>query len=98
MIKTNRLCSIFLVTQVCVALSARCQSTQSTNAQSLIAGAHRVVFLGDSITYSGEYVDDVEAVLRVRLLMGLALWAPAGPRWKIAGWSFLVGFRETPPV
>ncbi len=35
-----------------------------------LAGAHRVVFLGDSITYSGQYVDDVEVVLRAASLMG----------------------------
>jgi lysophospholipase L1-like esterase len=31
---------------------------------SLLAGAHRVVFLGDSITYSGQYVDDLQMLLR----------------------------------
>jgi lysophospholipase L1-like esterase len=31
---------------------------------SLLAGSHRVVFLGDSITYSGQYVDDLAMVLR----------------------------------
>src|SRR5579872_7586298 len=30
----------------------------------LLDGARRVVFLGDSITYSGQYVDDVEAAFR----------------------------------
>ena len=29
-----------------------------------LAGCRRVVFVGDSITYSGQYVDDVEMVLR----------------------------------
>jgi lysophospholipase L1-like esterase/pimeloyl-ACP methyl ester carboxylesterase len=29
----------------------------------LLAGVHRIVFLGDSITYSGQYVEDVEAYL-----------------------------------
>src|SRR6266850_1188665 len=31
---------------------------------SLLSGAHRIVFLGDSITYSGQYVDDLQMVLR----------------------------------
>jgi lysophospholipase L1-like esterase len=31
-----------------------------------LAGVHRVVFLGDSITYSGQYVEFIEAYLRVR--------------------------------
>jgi hypothetical protein len=31
-----------------------------------LAGVKRVVFLGDSITYSGAYIEDLEAVLRVR--------------------------------
>jgi lysophospholipase L1-like esterase len=31
-----------------------------------LAGVSRVVFLGDSITSSGQYVEDIEAVLRVR--------------------------------
>ncbi len=29
-----------------------------------LAGVRRVVFLGDSITYSGQYIEDIEAVLR----------------------------------
>ena len=31
-----------------------------------LAGVHRVVFLGDSITYSGQYVEFLEAYLRAR--------------------------------
>jgi lysophospholipase L1-like esterase len=30
----------------------------------LLAGTHRVVFLGDSITHSGQYVDDISMVVR----------------------------------
>jgi lysophospholipase L1-like esterase len=33
-------------------------------AGSLLAGAHRIVFLGDSITYSGQYVDDISLLVR----------------------------------
>lgn len=29
-----------------------------------LAGVRRIVFLGDSITYSGQYIEDIEAVLR----------------------------------
>src|SRR6267154_2400842 len=36
----------------------------ATTDGSVLAGAHRVIFLGDSITYSGQYVDDLEMVLR----------------------------------
>src|SRR5882724_2592418 len=32
--------------------------------RSLLARTHRIVFLGDSITYSGQYVDDLSMVLR----------------------------------
>jgi lysophospholipase L1-like esterase len=31
-----------------------------------LRGVHRVVFLGDSITYSGQYIEFIEAVLRVQ--------------------------------
>jgi lysophospholipase L1-like esterase len=31
---------------------------------SLLAGSHRIVFLGDSITYSGQYVDDLSLIVR----------------------------------
>ncbi len=31
---------------------------------SLLAGCHRIVFVGDSITYSGQFVDDIDMVLR----------------------------------
>ena len=33
--------------------------------QSPLVGVHRVVFLGDSITYSGQYVEFIEAFLRI---------------------------------
>ena len=29
-----------------------------------LAGVHRVVFLGDSITYSGQYIELIESYLR----------------------------------
>ena len=37
---------------------------------SALAGAHHILVLGDSITYSGQYVDDLEAFLRIRGLFG----------------------------
>src|SRR2546423_15385360 len=30
----------------------------------LLAGAHHIIFLGDSITYSGQYIDDLQMALR----------------------------------
>jgi len=35
----------------------------SARSGSLLEGAHRIVFLGDSITYSGQYIDDLSMVL-----------------------------------
>jgi lysophospholipase L1-like esterase len=37
---------------------------QSPLSGSLLAGAHRVVFLGDSITYGGQFVDDISMAVR----------------------------------
>jgi hypothetical protein len=31
----------------------------------LLAGVRRIVFLGDSITYSGQYIEYIEAYLRI---------------------------------
>jgi hypothetical protein len=36
---------------------------QSSLSGTLLAGGHRIVFLGDSITYSGEYVDDISMLV-----------------------------------
>lgn len=53
-----------------------------------LIGAHRVVFLGDSITYSGQYVDDVEAVLRADGLMGETEFLDLGlPSETVSGLS-----------
>src|SRR5258706_9890367 len=40
------------------------QRTQAEPA--VLKGAHRIVFLGDSITYSGQYIDYLESVLLAR--------------------------------
>ena len=37
------------------------ESHNSTNALAKLQGVHRIIFLGDSITYAGGYVEDVEA-------------------------------------
>src|SRR5579864_7103756 len=37
------------------------ESTNSIGALAKLQGVHRIIFLGDSITYAGGYVDDVEA-------------------------------------
>jgi lysophospholipase L1-like esterase len=37
-----------------------------TRAEEPLRGVHKVVFLGDSITYSGQYIADIEATLRLR--------------------------------
>jgi len=39
-------------------------STNATLDGTLLSGAQRVVFLGDSITYSGQYIDHLQMVLR----------------------------------
>jgi lysophospholipase L1-like esterase len=48
-----------------IALVLACGAV-SAAAEPPLAGISRVVFLGDSITYSGQYVEDLEAVLRVK--------------------------------
>jgi lysophospholipase L1-like esterase len=42
-------------------LFTRTGFSADTNALAKLENVHRIVFLGDSITYAGEYVDDVEA-------------------------------------
>ncbi len=38
--------------------------TASADGPKILEGVRRVVFLGDSITYSGQFIEDIEAVLR----------------------------------
>jgi lysophospholipase L1-like esterase len=50
--------------QIFSALLCLCSFTSfsaDTNALAKLQNIHRIVFLGDSITYAGQYVDDVEA-------------------------------------
>lgn len=42
---------------------AACVSSSAGAATNLLDGVQRIVFLGDSITYGGQFVDDVEAFL-----------------------------------
>jgi len=62
------LCAILLATGRPVHSQTRATSSSASQNPSLIgtllAGSRRIVFLGDSITYSGQYVDDTEMVLR----------------------------------
>jgi lysophospholipase L1-like esterase len=62
----------FLTIAALIVLAARAQDAASTGPTRgpVLSGVHRVVFLGDSITYSGQYVDDIEAVLRLRGMFG----------------------------
>src|SRR5262249_2580806 len=50
-----------LIALLCLLSHAHVQAADSP-----VAGVSRVVFLGDSITYSGQYIEAVEAILRVR--------------------------------
>jgi lysophospholipase L1-like esterase len=47
-----------VVTAIFLSFATR---SESTNALAKLQGVHRIIFLGDSITYAGGYVDDVEA-------------------------------------
>jgi lysophospholipase L1-like esterase len=49
-----------------IALALACGTLPAAADETPLAGINRVAFLGDSITYSGQYVEDIEAVLRVR--------------------------------
>lgn len=51
-------CCLLLCLQICL--------TESSAAASMFADAKRVVFLGDSITYSGAYVETIEAYFVTR--------------------------------
>src|SRR5262249_37666348 len=56
--KRNRAALIFSVL-LCLC-AVKCFSAD-TNALAKLQNIHRIVFLGDSITYAGGYVDDIEA-------------------------------------
>src|SRR5689334_22643176 len=89
----NRNWLAFLFTSVLLALSAAGQTPHADLPKpglqgTLLADGHRVVILGDSITYSGQYVDDVEAVLRSRSLMdGLEFLNLGLPSETVSGLS-----------
>ena len=54
-----------LIPGIAVAWAA-CQATPANLTGDALAQAHRVVFIGDSITYAGGYVDWVEGWVRIR--------------------------------
>ena len=60
---------------LCVTFILACLAVRSARADETVparlAGVQRIVFLGDSITYAGGYVDYIEAVVRTR-----------GPGWR----------------
>src|SRR5438552_2439213 len=43
-----------------------CAVLQTRGAEEMLPGAKRVLFLGDSITYSGQYVEIIEAYFATR--------------------------------
>src|SRR5690348_6368949 len=55
----------FQLVAVVTILSGLCvfgaQAASTTNALDRLENVHRIVFLGDSITYAGHYVEDIEA-------------------------------------
>src|SRR5580698_7817359 len=57
--RTQKIFGIFLVALACIICSAQ-------NALPGLEKFHRVVFIGDSITYFGGYVDDIETYVLTR--------------------------------
>ena len=51
--------------QLCLVLIA-CVAFHARGADEMLPGARRVLFLGDSITYSGQYVESIEAYFATR--------------------------------
>ena len=49
------------LTLLLAAVLAGCMTGEARKKQGPLPGAHRVIFLGDSITHSGQYVDSIEA-------------------------------------
>jgi lysophospholipase L1-like esterase len=72
-----------------LACSAKAQTASPPSLEgSALAGAHHILVLGDSITYSGQYVDDLEAFLRIRgLFDGLELLDLGLPSETVSGLS-----------
>lgn len=56
----------FKLALACLLLSLASGLTACAAEPSPLAGVRRVVFLGDSITYSGQWIEYVEAILRAR--------------------------------
>jgi len=81
----------FILAALLLACSIRAQTAASSPPSldgSALAGAHCILVLGDSITYGGQYVDDLEAVLRIRgLFSGLELLDLGLPSETVSGLS-----------
>lgn len=58
--------NVFLVVSLLLGLGFDSPARVARGAESALEGVHRVVFLGDSITYAGQFVEDIEAILRLR--------------------------------
>src|SRR5205085_2661267 len=52
---------VFFAVQSLLFLSWSSASAAPTNALASLENVHRILFLGDSITYAGQYVEDIEA-------------------------------------
>ena len=57
---------LILATLLCCALPLVLHAAEPTNALAKLQNVHRIVFLGDSITYSGQYVESIEAYFATR--------------------------------
>ncbi len=65
--KTPRLlCLLPLLTVFFVATTFTLRSAEPGDALAKLQGVHRIVFLGDSITYSGQYIELVETYFNTR--------------------------------
>src|SRR5262245_45949017 len=65
-LRVRRVRSLLRRTVVALVLFVTSASPAAAAAPSPLSGIRRVVFLGDSITYSGQYIEFVEAYLRLK--------------------------------
>ncbi|MBL9140074.1 MAG: hypothetical protein JNK85_29650 [Verrucomicrobiales bacterium] len=71
-----------------LALGAACLMSRGSRAEPPILEAKRVVFLGDSITYAGEYIEFVETWIRIhRPASTVELWNMGLPSETVSGLS-----------
>ncbi len=57
---------VFLATLLCCLLPLVVQAAEPTNVLARLQKVNRIVFLGDSITYSGQYIEFIEAYFATR--------------------------------